>query len=138
MLFILIILNLGANFLSDLIKSSSYLIYKVANGGLYSKASQLVLFTYAHISIILNFLKDFTYLFLEREEGEEKERERNINVWLSLTYPPGTWPTTQSCALTGNRTSNLLVYRPMLSPLSYTSQGLLFFIFKTIFLFYEG
>ena len=106
--------------------SSSYLIYKVANGGLYSKASQLVLFTYAHISIILNFLKDFTYLFLEREEGEEKERERNINVWLPLVCPLlGTWPAVQGCDLTGNRTSDPLVCRPALIPLRHTSLGLI-------------
>ena len=43
------------------------------------------------------------YLFLEREEGWEKERKRDINVWLPLTRPPlGTWPATQTCALTGN------------------------------------
>ena len=34
-----------------------------------------------------------------------------------------TWPETQACALTGNCTSNLLVHRPALSPLSHTSQG---------------
>ena len=66
----------------------------------------------------------FIYLFLERGEGKEKEKERNINVWLSLAHPPlGTWPTTQACALTGNRTSDPLVYRPALNPLSHTSQG---------------
>ena len=26
-------------------------------------------------------LKNFIYLFLEREEGREKEREKNIDVW---------------------------------------------------------
>ena len=47
----------------------------------------------------------FIYVFVERGEGREKERERNINVWLPLTRPLlGTWPTTQACALTGNRT----------------------------------
>ena len=35
----------------------------------------------------------------------------------------GTWPTTQACALTGNRTSDPLVCRLALNPLSYTSQG---------------
>ena len=45
-------------------------------------------------------------------------------MWLPLTYPHlGTWPTTQACALTRNRTGNPLVQRPALSPLSYTSQG---------------
>ena len=48
---------------------------------------------------------------------------KNIN-WLPLAYPqPGTWPATLAFSLTGNRTSDLLVYRMMPSPLSYTSQG---------------
>ena len=54
------------------------------------------------------FFFNFIYLFLENREGKEKERERNINVWLPLTGPPlGTWPTTQACALTGSRSSDL-------------------------------
>ena len=70
------------------------------------------------------FKKDFIYLFLDREEGREKERERNINVWLPLTCPLlETWPTTQACALTGTRTSDPMVHRPALNPLSHTSQG---------------
>ena len=51
-------------------------------------------------------------------------------MWLSLTHCPqlgqrpqlGTWPTTQACALTGNRTGDPLVFRPALSPLCHTSQ----------------
>ena len=63
-------------------------------------------------------------LFLEKGIGKEKERERNISVWLSLMHPLlGTWPTTQACALTGNWTSNPLVHRPALNPLSHTNQG---------------
>ena len=70
------------------------------------------------------FFKDFIYLFLERGEGREKLRERNISVWLPLTYPLlGIWPATQACALTGNRTSDPLVLRSVLNPLSHTSQG---------------
>ena len=66
------------------------------------------------------FFKDFIYLFLERGE----RRERNTDVRLLLTRPLlGTWPTTQACALTGNRTSNPLVRSPVLAPLSHTSQG---------------
>ena len=54
----------------------------------------------------------------------EKDRERNINVWLPLARPLlETWPTTQACVLTRNRTSNPLVCRLALSPLSHTSQG---------------
>ena len=68
--------------------------------------------------------KDLIYLFLERGEGKEKEQERNINVWLPRARPPlGTWPATQACALTGNQTSDPLVLRPALNPLSHTSQG---------------
>ena len=64
------------------------------------------------------------YLVLQREEGRKKERERNINVWLLLTcFPLGTLPSTQACALTGNRTSDPLVHRLPFSPLSHTSQG---------------
>ena len=43
---------------------------------------------------------------------------------LPLTHPLlGTWPATQACALTGNQTSDSLVHRPVLNPLSHTSQG---------------
>ena len=45
-------------------------------------------------------------------------------MWLPLTLLLlETWPTTQAHALTGNQTSDLLVLRPALSPLSHTSQG---------------
>ena len=45
-------------------------------------------------------------------------------MWLPLTHPLlGTWPTTQTFALTGNQTCDLLVHRLALNPLSYTSQG---------------
>ena len=65
----------------------------------------------------------FLIYFLERREGEDK-RERNTNVWLPLTCPQlGTWPATQACALNVNPTGDPLVHRPVLSPLSHTSQG---------------
>ena len=64
------------------------------------------------------------YLFLERGEGKKKERERKINVWLPLVHLLlGTWPTAQACVLTGNQSSDPLVLRSALSPLSHTSQG---------------
>ena len=63
------------------------------------------------------------YLFiLEREEGRETERERNISVSLPLVcLLLGTWPTTQACALTGNRTGDPSVHELTLNPLSHTS-----------------
>ena len=68
-----------------------------------------------------NFFRRF-YLFLERAEGRETEREENISVWLPLTCPAlGTWSTTQVYALAGNQTSNSLVGRLALNPLSHSS-----------------
>ena len=50
-------------------------------------------------------------------------------MWLPLTCTLlGTWPTTQACALTGNQTGNLLVGRPVLNPLSHSSQGWALFL----------
>ena len=68
-------------------------------------------------------------LFLERGEGREKEGERNIDVWLPLVHPQlEIRHTTQACALTGNRTSDPLVCRSALNPLSHTSQSNTFLI----------
>ena len=70
------------------------------------------------------FFSKILFIYLEGGEGKEKNREKNINVWLPLTCPLlRTWPTTQACALTGNQTGNPFIHRPMLSLLSYTSQG---------------
>ena len=49
--------------------------------------------------------------------------ERQINQLPLAHHNLGTWPTSQVCALTGNRISDLLVRRPALNPLSHTSQG---------------
>ena len=75
--------------------------------------------------ICVLFFKIF-YLFIFREgEGREQERERNISVWVPLACPLlGTWAATQPCDLTGNGTRGPLVHRPVLNPLSYTSQGM--------------
>ena len=69
-----------------------------------------------------HFLKYFIY-FIFRGEGRKKERETNINVWLPLVCLLGTWPATQARALTGNQTRDPVVHRPVLSPVSHTSQG---------------
>ena len=66
-----------------------------------------------------NFKNVFYFiLFLERRERREKERERNINMWLLLVCPLlSIWPTTQACALAGNRTNDLFVRRLVFNPL---------------------
>ena len=67
------------------------------------------------------FLKRF-YLFIFRQR--EGERKGNTNVCLPLVHPLlGALPTTQVCALTGNRTSDPLVHRVVLNLLIHTSQG---------------
>ena len=84
----------------------------------------LIIIFFPHWLPSFLFFKRSFYLFLEKGEGREKERERNIHVWLPLMRPLlGTWPATQACALTGNRTGDRLVRRPVLHPLSHTSQG---------------
>ena len=80
--------------------------------------------------MLLFFLfKDFIYLSFERGEGREDEREKNAceretSIRLPLARPQqGTWPTTQACALTRDRTSDLSSCGWLPNPLSHTSQS---------------
>ena len=86
------------------------------------------------IYVLFTFLKSLFYLFLERGEGREKEGERNINVWLPLMCPPpGNWPTTQACDLTGDQSRDPLALRLALNPLSHTSWGI--YVLLKLFIF---
>ena len=98
--------------------------------------SPMNIFTFIYLFIYCkgNFLKRFYLFILDREEGREKERERHISVCHPLL---GTWPATQACALTGNRTSDPLVCRPALNPLSHTSQGYNYYL-KNLFSSKQG
>ena len=65
-----------------------------------------------------------------RERGKEEEREGDTNVRekhqlvASHTCPaPGTKPTTQACALTGNQKLTLGSMGPRSNQLSHTGQG---------------
>ena len=105
----------------------SYIIHSLVDGHLgcfyFWLLRMKLLWTFMHRFFVFSF-KDFIYLFLERWERREKERERNINVWLPLACPQlGMWPTTQACALTGNQTSDPLLFRLALNSLSHTSQS---------------
>ena len=62
------------------------------------------------------------YLFNVREKGREGEREGEKHQCPLACPQLGTWSATQACVLTGNRTSEPLVHRPALNPLSHTSQ----------------
>ena len=64
-------------------------------------------------------------LFIFRESGREGERREKKHQCVVASHAPlwRIWPTTQACALAGNRTGNPLVRRPTLNPLSYTNQG---------------
>ena len=81
-------------------------------------------------TVFFVYFKDlFIHLFLERGRQGEREGEKHQYVVASCVPPTGTWLATQACALTGNWTSNPLVHRPALNPLSHTSQGC-FHIYK--------
>ena len=70
------------------------------------------------------FQRDFIYLFiLDRGEGREEEKHQCVVASRAPSTVDLTQTTTQSCALTGNRTSDPLVHRLALNPLSHTSQG---------------
>ena len=77
----------------------------------------------------MSFLNAFKILFLERGEGGRKTRKHQCVV--ASHMPPTGNLATQACALTGNQTSNPLVHRLTVNPLSYASQGNKFnFFFK--------
>ena len=59
--------------------------------------------------------------FSERGGGEETER--NIDQLPTARAPTRTKPAAQACALTGNQTCDLSVYKTRPNQLSHTSQG---------------
>ena len=82
-------------------------------GGSWDSRGSFLFFSFHFFYNIHLFKKVLFIYFLERGEGREKERDRNINVWLPLMWPPlETWPTTQACALSGNRTRDPLIHSP--------------------------
>ena len=104
--------------------------YKERDGRLYgSHTGFLILITFVatwHVTKYTVHDKSFFLnLFIFRQRGREGEREgeKHQCVVVYCMSPLGTWPTTQTCASTRNRTSDPLVLRPALNPLSHTSQG---------------
>ena len=73
---------------------------------------------------IPDVLKRF-YLLISREREREGEREGENHqcAVVSVRTELKSWPATQACALTGNRTSVPLVQRPPLNPLSHHQPG---------------
>ena len=69
-------------------------------------------------------LKNILFIFRERGMEGEREGEKHQCVVASCVCPQlGTWPATQACTLTGNKTRDPLVPRLALNPLSHISQG---------------
>ena len=76
--------------------------------------------------IFKNILFIYLLIYLSsppKGEGRKRGRETSMCGCLSHTPLLRTWPATQACALTGNRTGDPLVHRLVLNPLSHTSQG---------------
>ena len=86
---------------------------------------------------LLSFFKRF-YLFIFRERGWEGERAgEKHHCLVALTWPPlGTWPTTRTCALTGNPTSDPLVRGPC--SVRWVTPARVVFIFFVLLCHYFG
>ena len=70
------------------------------------------------------YFKDFIYLLEGKGEKERETLVQELSIGCLLHVPIwGSGQKTQALALTGNRTGDLSVCRPVLSPLSHTSQG---------------
>ena len=97
----------GLSFLLQQILKQSRELYKLMN-----------------VFMIYFIILFFKILFTLRQRGGEKRIETSMCGCLSRAPLLGIWPTTQACALTGNQTSDPSACRPVLNPLSHTSQGL--------------
>ena len=88
----------------------------------------------SHLNLFYFIFLKIVFIYFEGERKGGRQMERNINVWLSLVRPLlGTWLATQASALTGNRTTDPLVRRLALNPLSHTSQGSVYFFYRLCF-----
>ena len=89
-----------------------------------SKRKHAIVLYWAHIYRTCTlFLRFYLFIFREGKRGRKRGRETSMCGCLSHIPLLGTWPATQACALTGDWTSDPLVCRLVLNPLSYTSQG---------------
>ena len=67
------------------------------------------------------------------KRGRQGERGRDTSIGYILHDPQlRTWPATQTCALTGNQTSDFLVCRTTPNLLGYTSLGEINSFFTTL------
>ena len=104
-------------------KNVSFLLEHRGNLSYFSRYQSLPWALWPWVVLFCFVLKT---LFIFREGKGGRKRGRETSMCGCLSRPPpllGTWAITQACALTGNRTSNPLVRRLTLNPLSHTSQG---------------
>ena len=100
---------------------------KTQLGAWFSAEGDRLLISLVPLTSALNLKKkDFIYLFLERGEGKEKERETLMCACLSHAPCWGPGPQPRHVPWLGNQTGHPLVCRPVLNPLSHTSQGWIF------------
>ena len=78
----------------------------------------------------------FIYLFKKGEGRRKRGRETSMDGCLGSTPYWGPGPQPRYVSLTGNRTRDPLVCRPVLKPLSHTSQSRIFFLMLNTIPFY--
>ena len=81
--------------------------------------AKCIIFIYQYRTFFLNFI----YFQREWKGGREGERHQCVAASCPLLGAGGAWPKAQACFLARNQTSDPLVRRLVLSPLSHTSQG---------------
>ena len=79
----------------------------------------LFIFGKKHLYLFKTIFSKILFIFRQNGRKGEGKRERT-SMCGCISHA---LRSTQACALTGNRTGDPLVFRPVLSPLSHTSQG---------------
>ena len=77
------------------------------NSGIPTQILYVSFFLFFFFLTFVSFLKHFILFLESKERKREREGEKCQRMAASHTPPPpGTWPATQACALTGNQTSD--------------------------------
>ena len=101
-----------------------FLHEKTLTGLVLGQTTKWFLISCSPVCMSLFYFLKILFIFIFRERVREGEREVEIHQCVVASHMPllGTWPATQACALTGNWTSDPVVLRPALDPLSHTGE----------------